>query len=198
MAIVDHFNGADVDSVEVARGAAEERIANVSTVAKVVLLQSILQCPARNATCNFCRKTGHYERTCRRRKTGMRGRVGLTHEDGTDGGLIQDDAEESVSNYGGSVAWVTDSKAPAHEWDSVSSTDFVVMSVRRNKEEVLKVAGAKLDLRINGRVTQAWIDSVSPISVFTIRELKHWEHAMCDCSSWIQRMTSFETMGTIR
>ena len=74
----------------------------------------------------------------------------LIHEDGIDGGLIQDDPEESVSNYGGSVGWVTDSKAPAYGWDSDSSTDYIVMSVRRKKEEELKVVGAKLALRING------------------------------------------------
>ena len=36
----------------------------------------------------------------------------------------------------------------------------------------MKIAGAKLALRINGRKTQAWIDSGSPISIFTIGELK--------------------------
>ena len=65
----------------------------------------------------------------------------MINEDGTDGGIIQDDPEESASNYGGSVGWVTDSKAPAHGWDSDNSTDYVVMSVRRKKEEELKVAG---------------------------------------------------------
>ena len=34
------------------------------------------KCPARNATCNFCRKTGRYERTCQGRRTANRGRVG--------------------------------------------------------------------------------------------------------------------------
>ena len=126
--------------------------------------EHIAKCPARNATFNFCRKIGHYECTCRGRKTANMGRVGLIHEGGTDGGLLQDDPEEKVSNYGGFVGWVTDSKAPA--------TDYVVMSVRRKQKEELKVAGAKLALRINGRATQAWIDSGSPISIFTIGELK--------------------------
>ena len=27
--------------------------------------EHLTKCPAKNATCNFCRKTGHYERTCR-------------------------------------------------------------------------------------------------------------------------------------
>ena len=46
------------------------------------------------------------------------------------------------------------------------------MSVRRMKEEELKVAGAKLVLWIDGQATQAWIDSGSQISIFTIGELK--------------------------
>ena len=61
--------------------------------------EHIAKCPARNATCNFCRKTRHYERRCRGRKKANRRRVGLIHEDGTDGGLLQNDPEESVSNY---------------------------------------------------------------------------------------------------
>ena len=106
----------------------------------------------------------------RGRRSANRGRVGLINKDGTESGLIQDDPEESASNYGGSVGWVTDSKARAHGWDSESSTDYVLMSVRRKKDEELKVAGAKLALRINGQATQAWIDSGSPISIFTIGE----------------------------
>ena len=96
----------------------------------------------------------------------------MINEDGTDGGIEQDYPEESVSNYGSSVGWVTDSKAPAHGWDSDSSTEYVVMSIRRKKEEELRVAGAKLALKINGKATQAWIDSGPPISIFTIGELK--------------------------
>ena len=132
----------------------------------------IPKCPARNATCNCRRKTGNYERTCGGRRSANRGRVGMINVDGTDGGLVQDYPEESASNYGSSVGWVTDSKAPAHGRDSDSSTEYVVMSIRRKEEEELRVAGAKLALKINGKATQAWIDSGSPISIFTIGELK--------------------------
>ena len=83
----------------------------------------IPKCPARNATCDFCKKTGHYERTCRGRRLANRGRVGMINEDDTDGRIARDYPEESASNYGSSVGWVTDSKAPAHGWDSDSSTE---------------------------------------------------------------------------
>ena len=46
------------------------------------------------------------------------------------------------------------------------------MTIRRKKGEELKVAGAKLALKIIEQPTQAWIDSRSPISIFTIGELK--------------------------
>ena len=134
--------------------------------------EHIAKCPARNATFNFCRKTGHYEWKCRGRRATSSGRVGLIHKNGTDGELVENDPEENVSNYGISVRWVTDSNAVTHGWDSDSSTDYDVMSVRRKQEEELKVVGAKLALRINGHGTQAWIDSGSSVSTFTIKELK--------------------------
>ena len=65
------------------------------------------KCPARNATCNCCRKTGNYERTCRGRKAANRGRVGMIHDEGTEGEYIQNDQEGNGSNYRSSVGWVT-------------------------------------------------------------------------------------------
>ena len=58
--------------------------------------EHIAKCPARNATCNFCRKNGHYERTCWGRKAANRERVGLIHEDGSKEELLQNDPEENV------------------------------------------------------------------------------------------------------
>ena len=31
--------------------------------------EHVTRCPARSATCNFCRKTGHYEKTCRGKRS---------------------------------------------------------------------------------------------------------------------------------
>ena len=69
--------------------------------------EHITRCPARSATCNFYRKTGHHEKTCRGKRT-YRGRPAL--------GLIQNqedvdvseigDAEDVYSQYENSVGWV--------------------------------------------------------------------------------------------
>ena len=99
------------------------------------------KCPTRNATCNFCQKTEHYERTCRGRSASGRGRVGLIHEDGTEGEHTPHDPDENASNYGINLGWLTDSNAVAHGWDSNSSTDYFVMSIRRKQEEEMNVAG---------------------------------------------------------
>ena len=113
------------------------------------------------------KKTGQYQHTCRDRRGAGRGRVDLIHEDGTKGDP-QQDQDDTAFHYGSSVGWVNDPNDEVHGWDSDSSTDFIVMSTKRRKEEELKVAGAKLALKIKGNSTQAWIDSGVPISIFTI------------------------------
>ena len=54
--------------------------------APIFTLDHIANCPAKGATCNSCRKLGHFERTCRgiRRGTNQwrgRGRVGLVRDE---------------------------------------------------------------------------------------------------------------------
>ena len=83
-----------MDSAEESIVVAEERIASVSTVIIVVLLRNILQSLQREILrAIFAEKPG----MCRGHRSANRGRVGMINEDGTDGGLIQDDPEESAS-----------------------------------------------------------------------------------------------------
>ena len=56
--------------------------------------------------------------------------------------------------------------------DSDSSGDYVVMAIKSRREIWLKVAGAQLPVKINGRQTNVWIDSGSPTSIFVVGELK--------------------------
>ena len=51
-------------------------------------------------------------------------------------------------------------------------TDLRSMTTIRKKEHKLKVAEVQLPLKLNGKMTTAWIDSGSPISIFTIGELR--------------------------
>ena len=63
--------------------------------------EHLTRCLARSATCNFCRKTGHYEKTCRGRPA-----VGLiqNQEDVVFGEIC--DAEDTYSQHENSVGWV--------------------------------------------------------------------------------------------
>ena len=63
-------------------------------------------------------------------------------------------------------------KREHHSWSSESSDDYMVMATRRKKETVLKVAGPKLKIYINGHPMNIWIDSGSPISILTLEDLR--------------------------
>ena len=143
------------------RGGASKRCYNCS------------RCPAKNATCNFCRKTGHYEEICRGKRTN-RGRpaVGLfQNQEDVDASEIGD-AEDTYSQHENSVGWVNTPEKRQRSWDSVISGDYVVMAIKSRREAELKVSGARLSIKINGKQTNVWIDSGSPISIFTVGELK--------------------------
>ena len=57
-------------------------------------------------------------------------------------------------------------------WDFDSSGDYVVKAIHSRKETEIKVAGAKLPIKMNGKQTSVWIESESPTSVFIIGELR--------------------------
>ena len=135
--------------------------------------EHLTRCPARSATCNVCRKTGHYEKTCRGKRTN-RGRpaVGLIqNQEDVDVSEIRD-AEDAYSQHENSVGWVNTPDKRQRSWDLDSSGDYVVMAIKSRKETELKVAGARLPIKINGKHTNIWIYSGSPISIFTVGELK--------------------------
>ena len=48
----------------------------------------------------------------------------------------------------------------------------MVMAIKHKRFTELKVDGAQLPIRINGKSTRVWIDSGSPISIFTIGDLR--------------------------
>ena len=127
------------------------------------------RCPARGATCNFCHKLGDFERTCRVKRGNQRGRgsVGMIRENVDDTNL-ENSADEEASQHASSIGWVNKNRV-VHSWDSSSSDgDYMVMAIKHKRSTELKVAGAQLPIKVNGKSTRVWIDSGSPISIFTI------------------------------
>ena len=131
------------------------------------------RCPAKGVTCNFCHKIGHFERTCRGKRGKQRGQgaVGMIRENADDGHL-ENSGDEEASQHASSIGWVN--KNPVvHSWDSSSSDgDYMVMAIKHKRVTELKVAGAQLPIKVNEKPTRVWIDSGSPISIFTIGELR--------------------------
>ena len=82
------------------------------------------------------------------------------------------DVEDAYSQQENSVGWVNTPDKRQRSWDSDSSGDYVVMAIKSRKKTQLKVAGARLPIKINGVHTNVWINSGSPISIFTVGELK--------------------------
>ena len=82
------------------------------------------------------------------------------------------DAEDAYSQHENSVGWVNTPDKRQISWDTDSSGDYVVRAIKSRKETELKVTGARLPIKINDMQTNVWIDSGSPISIFTVGELK--------------------------
>ena len=79
---------------------------------------------------------------------------------------------KKVTQHEISVGWVSIPDKRQRSWYLDSSGDYVVMAIKSRKETELKVAGARLPIKINGRQTNVWIDSGSPISIFTVGDMK--------------------------
>ena len=122
--------------------------------------EHLTKCPAKNATCSFCRKTGHNERTCRGKRNN-RGRpaVGLIqNQEDMEASEIRE-AEDTYSQLEKSVGWVNTPVKKQRSWDSDCSGDYVVIAITSRRETELKVAGARLPIKVNGKQTNVWIDS---------------------------------------
>ena len=118
----------------------------------------------------FAKKVGHFERTCRRKRQSRGGQtVGQIQGDELfkEEDTPSDDVGSQVA--ANSVGFV---KREHHSWSSESSDDYMVMAIRRKKETLLKVAGPKLKIYINGHPMNNWINGGSPISILTLDDLR--------------------------
>ena len=74
------------------------------------------------------RKTGHYERKCRGKRSANRGCVGLSHGE-TDEYDQFAEHDDVSSQHDTSVGWVNNRPSQNHGWDSDSSEDYTVTSM---------------------------------------------------------------------
>ena len=76
-----------------------------------------------------------------------------------DDGHLENSADEEASQHASSIGWVN--KNPVvHSWDSSSSDgDYMVMAIKHKRVTELKVSGAQLPIKVNGKPTRVWIDS---------------------------------------
>ena len=126
------------------------------------------RCPARAVTCNFCKKVGHFDKTCRGKRLSRGGQpVGLIQGDEPFDKEDTPSDDVGSQNAANSLGFV---KREHHSWSSESSDDYMVMAIKRKKETLLKVAGPKSKIYINGHPMSIWIDSGSPISLLTLEE----------------------------
>ena len=133
------------------------------------------ECAARNVTCNFCRKLGHFERTCGAKKnTRGNSSVGVIQGQANQERFESEETGYQESQHENSEGWVNPTAEKQNQsWisDSSGGGDYMAMAVRTKNHTELRVTEAKLPITINGRKTSVWIDSGSPISITAINEL---------------------------
>ena len=119
-------------------------------------------------------RVGIFERTCRgiRRGTNKwrgRGRVGLVRDENE-----HDQSMQSVNDVAEDpVAWLNQQGSGENESMTSGSDDYMVMSIKRKKNLTeLKITGARVQVEVSGKKMGLWIDSGSPVTIFSMTDLK--------------------------
>ena len=71
------------------------------------------------------------------------------------------------------VSWVNQQGCEENESMTSGSDDYMVLSIKRKKNETeLKIPGARVQVEVSGKKMWLWIDSGSPVTIFSINDLK--------------------------
>ena len=71
------------------------------------------------------------------------------------------------------VSWVNQQGCGENESMTSGSDDYMVMSMKRKKNETeLKIPGARVQVELSGKKMWLWIDSGSPVTIFSMNDLK--------------------------
>ena len=71
------------------------------------------------------------------------------------------------------VSWVNQQGIRENEFMTSGSDDYMLMSIKRKKNETeLKIPGTRVQVEVSGKKMWLWIDSGSPVTIFSITDLK--------------------------
>ena len=71
------------------------------------------------------------------------------------------------------VAWLNHQGREDNDSVTSGSDDCMVMSIKKKRNVTeLKIPGARVQLEVSGKKMWLWIDSGSPVTIFSMRDLK--------------------------
>ena len=70
------------------------------------------------------------------------------------------------------VAWVNQQQSGENESMTSGSDNYIVTSIKKKNVTELKIPGARVQVEVLGRKMWLWVDSGSPVTIFSITDLK--------------------------
>ena len=70
------------------------------------------------------------------------------------------------------VAWVNQQGSRENESITPGSDDYIVMSIKKKNVMELKIPGARVQVEVSGKKMWLWVDSGSPVTIFSMTDLK--------------------------
>ena len=70
------------------------------------------------------------------------------------------------------VAWVRQQRSGENESMTSGSDDYLVMSIKKKNVSELKISGARVQVEVSGKKMWLWVDSGSPVTIFSMMDLK--------------------------
>ena len=70
------------------------------------------------------------------------------------------------------MAWVNQQGYGENGSASSQSDDYMVMSIKKKNVMEVKIPGARVEVEMSGRKMWLWVDSGSPVTIFSMKDLK--------------------------
>ena len=70
------------------------------------------------------------------------------------------------------MAWVNQQGYGENGSASSESDDYMVMSIKKKNVMEVKIPGARVQVEVSGKKMWLWVDSGSPVTIFSMKDLK--------------------------